>query len=342
MTRIVSYNMLAGGYSLRENAARRTEQLAKMIHSAQPDIVGLVEATHPQMPQPWLVAEELAEKLGMQLVRGGEAAHAHDYQLALLTRLPIISTRIHPRPGILNKPLLEVCVEEEDGNHLTVFVTHLWAAFYKGWAGNGLRKREMKEILTITRPYREKNIPHLIMGDFNSLAPGDLLKASHLLRYVIAMDNTKRDLHIADGHPHLNFVVPGPLRFLNPLLRVIPRSMLLSSIFDALAGFYAPRGCVHMIREEAGYIDCYRRTHPKAWGFTCPAGAPAGRIDYIFASPALSKQLETCYVLLKGEDDQLGSQASDHLAIAAEFGLRVQQPAPNQKTEKALSEPSLR
>ncbi len=47
MTTIVSYNILAGGYNVRNNSTRRTEQLAAIIRSAQPDIVGLVEATHP-------------------------------------------------------------------------------------------------------------------------------------------------------------------------------------------------------------------------------------------------------------------------------------------------------
>src|SRR5690242_4851698 len=117
MTRIVSYNILAGGYSLRANGARRVSQLTKIIRSAQPDIVGLVEATHPHMQQKPSVVEEIAETLGMQLIMGGESTGPHDYQIALLTRLPVIRTQIHPRPGILNKPLLEVCVEEADGQH---------------------------------------------------------------------------------------------------------------------------------------------------------------------------------------------------------------------------------
>src|SRR5690349_14974445 len=130
MTRIVSYNILAGGYSLREDGARRTTQLTKMIRSVDPDVVGLVEATHPLLLQKPLVIEEIAEALDMQLIMGGDPAHNADYQLALLTRLPVIYTKIHTRPGILNKPLLEVCVEESNGQHLTIFVTHFHAAFY--------------------------------------------------------------------------------------------------------------------------------------------------------------------------------------------------------------------
>src|SRR5882724_11019190 len=133
MTRIVSYNILAGGYSLRENGARRVNQLVKMIQSTNPDIVGVVEATNPiLLKQKPLVIEEIAEQLGMDLIMGGEAAYVTDYQTALLTRLPVIYSKHHTRPGLLNKPLLEVCVQEEGGQELTVFVTHLAASFYQG------------------------------------------------------------------------------------------------------------------------------------------------------------------------------------------------------------------
>ncbi|HEV2656780.1 MAG TPA: hypothetical protein VGT82_17570, partial [Ktedonobacteraceae bacterium] len=72
----------------------------------------------------------------------------------------------------------------------------------------------------------------------------------------------------------------------------------------------------------AGYVDSYRRVHPQALGFTCPAAVPAGRIDFIFASPQMAERLETCYLLLDGEGVQ-GSAASDHLAIATEFGAHI-------------------
>ncbi len=336
MTRIVSYNILAGGYSLRENGARRAPQLTQIIRSARPDIVGLVEATNPQMRQKPLVIEELAENLGMQLIMGTEASYNREFQLALLTRLPMVSTRTHPRPGLLNRPLLEVCVEEAGGQQLTVFVAHLSAAFSRQRAGDLIRQREIQEILKIMAPLREQGKPHVLMGDFNSLAPGDSFKASALLRYVVNLDRTKRELHLADGHPHLDFVVPPRLRFLNPLLRIIPGSQLFCTLFDAAASLYAPRGPIRMMY-DAHYVDCYRRVHPHAWGFTCPAGAPAGRIDYIFASPVLADRLETCYVVTEGEEGLPGSHASDHLAVAAEFGIAVQSSTPSGTLDRALA-----
>src|SRR5579859_6442990 len=119
MTRILSYNILVGG-------RKRINQLADMIQAANPDVVGLVEATNGQ------VVEELAQRLGMQHVMSAYPRHEQDWQIALLSRLPIVATQTHFKPQILTKPVLEVCLEEPDGKQFTVFVTHLSAAFSKG------------------------------------------------------------------------------------------------------------------------------------------------------------------------------------------------------------------
>jgi endonuclease/exonuclease/phosphatase family metal-dependent hydrolase len=307
MTRILSYNILVGG-------ARRVTPITRMIAAANPDIVGLVEATDPR------VVEELAQRLGMQYVLSGHAAHQHDWQVALLSRLPILYTETHVRPGILSKPVLEVGIQEPGGRQLTVFVTHLSAAFNQGWAGDAIRRREVRELLRIMAA--KQGTPHLVMGDFNSLAPGDPFKASALLRYVVELDQCHRqNPGSMAGHPYLNFVVPRPLRIFNPLLRTIPRSRLLSALFDAAASLYAPRGCISLL-QNAGYVDCFRESNPDLAGFSCPSAAPAGRIDYIFASPELSQHLSTCDIPARGEGIH-GEEASDHLPVVADFGEMV-------------------
>ncbi len=320
MTRIVSYNILAGGYAIRKTEAHRSVPLVKMLRSVQPDVVGVVEAIHPWIKQTPTILEELAGELEMQVVTGGDSKRCKGYQLALLTRLPIVTTKIHERPGVLARPLLEVCVEEEHGEHLTIFVAHLSAAFNRRWAGADLRLREVAEILLITAPFRAQGKPHLIMGDFNSLAPRDAFKASSLLRYIVQLDQ-KSGGNVHDGHPNFNVVVPRRLRFLQPLLNLVASSDLLCSLFDMLARLYAPRGCIRNLKRL--YVDSYRHMHPHAQGFTCPAAAPAGRIDYIFASPLLAERLTDCAVLQTGEDGVTGDEASDHLPILAEFGLGV-------------------
>jgi endonuclease/exonuclease/phosphatase family metal-dependent hydrolase len=200
MTRIVSYNILAGGYNVRGKGSRRTDQLFNMLRAVQPDVVGLPEAIHPQVTEKPLVVEELAEALGMQFIPSGKPWVKSDYQSGMLTRLPVVYKKIHERPGVLARPLLEVCVEEPNGAQLTVFVTHLSAAFNRGWAGSHIRVREVQEILRIMEPLRAAGKPHLLMGDCNSLAPKDAFKASALLKYVVNMactiSTSVMDIHI--------------------------------------------------------------------------------------------------------------------------------------------------
>ncbi|GAC1311063.1 MAG: hypothetical protein NVSMB27_47860 [Ktedonobacteraceae bacterium] len=305
MTRILSYNIQMG-------ASRRIEPLTRMIETAHPDVVGLVEATQPH------VVDELGQRLDMQSVMSGRAEHADSWQVALLTRLPIVYTKTHIRPEAITKPVLEVCIEEPDGRQLTVFVTHLAAAFSKGWGGDGIRRREVRELLNIMAA--KQGTPHLIMGDFNAMAPGDPFQASSLLRYIVAVDKRYRQHSDAMvGHPHLNFVVPQPLRIFNPLLRIIPESKLLCRLFDAAAAIYAPRGCIGLLK-SAGYVDCFRKMNADVAGFSCPAAAPAGRIDFIFASPELAASLSSCSIPTEGCGVR-GEEASDHLPVVADFGV---------------------
>ena len=313
MTRILTYNILVGG-------ARRIDQITEMIRAAQPDVVGLVEAIDPR------VVEELGERLEMEYRMSGDAQHESDYAIALLSRLPIVSSQVHRRPGIINKPVLEVCVQEEDGRELTIFVTHLPASFANGGrGGDGIRREEARQTLHLMEARR--GTPHLLMGDFNSIAPGDELKGSRLLRYLIDLGVQYRrnpQNRMAVGHPFLNFIVPPHLRFLNPILLQIPRSRLLSAIFDGALFFYTDRGTIRLLR-KAGYVDSFRRASPHAMGFTCPAGMPAGRIDYIMVSPELAERLSACHVLAEG-NDVYGYEASDHLPVMAEFGEAVGNP----------------
>lgn len=305
MTRVLTYNILVGG-------TRRIDFIEQMIRAARPDIVGLVEATDP------CVVEELAARLDMHHRISGRAADPTDWQVALLSRLPITHAQVHPRSGLLSKLLLEVGVQEEDGRDITIFVTHLAASFSSGLrGGDSIRRKEVREILRLMKAKR--GTPHLLMGDFNSLAPGDRLKASRLLRYLVQMDELRRakpDESI--GHPHLDFVVPPPLRFLEPLLRLTARNAFLSALFDGACSLYAARGTISLLR-SAGYVDSFRSLNREAEGFTCPASVPAGRIDYIFASPELAPRLSLCRVMSEAEGVR-GEQASDHLPVLAEFG----------------------
>jgi endonuclease/exonuclease/phosphatase family metal-dependent hydrolase len=324
MTRILSYNILVGG-------KRRVDQLTKIISSAHPDIVGLVEANSHQ------AVEEMADRLGMQYRWSGSYTQGDDWQTALLSRWPIVETHVHTHSDRLTHSLLEVRLEEEDGCKLTVFLTHLVAAFNQGRGGDSIRRREVQEILRIMASKR--GTPHLLMGDFNAIAPGDRLKASALLSYLVTMDlRRQQNPHTVYGHPNLDFVVPGPFRFLDPLLRVIPRNKMLCTLFDWAGSLYAPRGSINTLR-NAGYVDCFRSQNPNDPGFTCPASAPAGRIDYIFASTELAERLSACCVVTEGNGLR-GDEASDHLPVVAEFGESaevVERPARGVATHRPIN-----
>jgi endonuclease/exonuclease/phosphatase family metal-dependent hydrolase len=307
MTRVLSYNILVGG-------THRVEELTALIRSGKPDVVGLVEAIDEH------VVKTIAENLGMHYRLSGRANDEEGWQGAVLSRLPILDVKIHTNAIITKQPLLEVCVGEDDGQRLTVFVTHLTAKFGQAWAANRARRQEIQELLRIMDSRRGTR--HLLMGDFNSLAPGERLKGSAFLRYVTDPKlyyQLKPDPAIQA--PDLNLVMPPPLRIMKPLLEQVPNNKHLSAVLNGLDFFYAPRGGIDLLKQE-GYADCYRASQPDQQGFTWPAPIPSGRVDFIFASPELAPQLVTSDVIVRSEEIP-ATQASDHLPVFAEFGATI-------------------
>src|ERR1700742_4160630 len=106
MTRILSYNILAGG-------GRRIDALEQMIREADPDAVGLVEATNQD------VVKELARRLDMDYRINLSSEGKWHPSLALMSRLPIVSSVIHANPELRPKSLLEVTLREAHGEKLT-------------------------------------------------------------------------------------------------------------------------------------------------------------------------------------------------------------------------------
>src|SRR5258708_5315238 len=116
MTRVLSYNILVGG-------ERRIDNIEQMIRAADPDVVGLVEATNIG------IVEELALRLDMEYRINISPEGEWKPSLALLSRLPIISSAVHANANLRPESLLEVSMRETHGEQLTVFVTHLHASF---------------------------------------------------------------------------------------------------------------------------------------------------------------------------------------------------------------------
>jgi endonuclease/exonuclease/phosphatase family metal-dependent hydrolase len=151
--RIVSYNILDGG-------AGRAEQLGRVIESARPDVVGLVEAEDAG------VVEALAARLNMDFIH----APGNKKASALLSRFPIRHSinhaPLHPR---LSKSLLEAAVVDPSSTEWTFGVLHLHARAME--ADESIRETEIAEVLEIFRLHREARRPHLLIGDFNANAP---------------------------------------------------------------------------------------------------------------------------------------------------------------------------
>lgn len=307
MTRILSYNILLG-------ATRRMEAVYNIIASTQADIIGLVEATDAQ------VVEALATRLDMDFRITGRGTRPRDWQLAVLSRYPILYSHVHAHPEtLIRHHILEARIAVPTFGPLTVFVIHLTADFFHGNRGNRLRRQEIETILSIMQV--RHGTPHLVMGDFNTIASGDKLQASRMLAHLVQEKQNYYD------RLHLNY--PSYLRKRGILATLRRFSMqatatamlstpLSRKALNSISPRYA-RGGIDLL-EQAGYVDSFRRMHPHSLGFTCPAAAPSGRIDYIFASPELAPLLTNCDIVLSG-NGTYAEHASDHIPVIADFAL---------------------
>jgi exodeoxyribonuclease III len=159
--RLLSYNIRYGGTG-RESA------LAAIIDAANPDVVVLQEATDPR------VVARLAEASKFA-AWGSRPGHSTGF----LSRVPVAHHAWH-HPRSSRHAFLEVALE---GMDCRVFGLHLSAWFSK-WSERR-RAREIRALLDGIREHQEGF--HVIAGDFNALAPGELLQASRMPRWIRAM-----------------------------------------------------------------------------------------------------------------------------------------------------------
>ena len=94
--------------------------------------------------------------------------------------------------------------------------------------------------------------------------------------------------------PHL---LVGDLNALHPDDRVGTPPAGTVKRGDAADG--APRQAIRQLL-ASGYVDCFRRLHPEAPGFTYPSAAPWLRLDDVYAAPCLAAWLSTCEVVAGG------------------------------------------
>jgi len=152
--RLVSYNIQAGGRA-RESA------IAAVLARAAPDVAILQEATDPD------VVRQVAAVTGM-----GTWGARRGQSLGFLSREP--PEHVEWRwPRSSRHAFLEIVPADTS---LRVFGVHL-AAIHAAWTERR-RVREAGALLAAIDGAR--STPHLLMGDFNSLAPGERLDLERL------------------------------------------------------------------------------------------------------------------------------------------------------------------
>ncbi len=175
MMRVVTYNI----HGWRTGDGRpNLNQVADVLRATQADIIGLNEVYYPRVvegaEQPALAA--LAQRLGMHFLFGPclrwpvqDELPADAYGNALLARQPIAAGAAHlltPVEGKEQRGLLEGRIALPDGGAFTVYVTHL------DHTDEDVRLTQLRAVRTWT--VRDRNRPHLVMGDFNALSAWDL------------------------------------------------------------------------------------------------------------------------------------------------------------------------
>lgn len=159
--RVLSYNIRFGG-------AGREDALAEVVRRAEPDVVLLQEATDPR------VIERVSRATGM-----AHWGSRPDFSTGFLSRLPVREHAWH-RPAGARHAFLELALEDSD---CRLFALHLVAWFSK-WSERR-RAREIRALLDGIRHHQSGF--HLIAGDFNALAPGELLQVQRMPRWIRAM-----------------------------------------------------------------------------------------------------------------------------------------------------------
>ena len=149
LVRILSYNIRKGG-------GGRERELASVIRACAPDLVILQEATSPA------VVERVAADAGMAQwgARPGDS-------LGFLSREPVQSFGWH-KPRISRHAFLEIQLAHSEAR---VFGVHL-SAVHAAWT----EQRRIMELRALLKAIAQHQHGfHLLAGDFNTLAPGELL-----------------------------------------------------------------------------------------------------------------------------------------------------------------------
>lgn len=159
--RLLSYNIRFGGHG-------REKALAETIVAAAPDLVVFQEATDP------VVIERLAEATKFPIW-----AARRNHSIGFLSRQKVDYYEWH-YPAAARHSFLEIVPA---GGNVRVFGLHLSARFSK-W-DERRRAREIRSLLDGIK--RHQDGFHVLVGDFNTLAPGEVLELDRLPAWIRAL-----------------------------------------------------------------------------------------------------------------------------------------------------------
>ena len=159
--KLLSYNIRFGGRG-------REARLAEVIRAVSPDLVVFQEAIDPR------VIEGLARATDLPFW-AARPAHSIGY----ISRIEIAHHEWH-HPAGAKHSFLEIVPK---GSELRIFGLHLSAIFSK-WSERR-RAREIRALLKGIERHQEGF--HILAGDFNALAPGELLDVKRMPAWIRAL-----------------------------------------------------------------------------------------------------------------------------------------------------------
>jgi len=152
-------------YNIRFGGVGREERLAAVIREADPDIVVLQEATRPE------VVERIAGLAGFS-----HWASKSGHSVGFISRVAPVHYEWQYHPHVA-RPAMAIDV---DG--MRIYGVHLTAT-HSNYTERG-RMREVRALLETVKSTGEQF--HVLTGDFNTLAPGELLDMRKLpFRYRV-------------------------------------------------------------------------------------------------------------------------------------------------------------
>jgi endonuclease/exonuclease/phosphatase family metal-dependent hydrolase len=162
----VSFRLLS--YNIRFGGRGRERELAQMIKLVDPDLVVFQEATDPS------VIERLADLTGLAFW-----AARKNHSIGYLSKVAVSYHEWHYPAGAKHS-FMEIVPA---GSDTRIFGLHLSARFSK-W-DEQRRTREIRALLQGIKRHQEGF--HILVGDFNTLAPGEVLELKRLPAWIRAL-----------------------------------------------------------------------------------------------------------------------------------------------------------